>query len=118
MRMAILLIRIVKGRILKLRGVLAGVFSDITLKYSSMNHESDNLMQNNSVVVKAQKKIGNSKVLLMENNFIICSGDEEKVFSPFDSYLEGNNLNFNSNLYSPVLNKNLAGADGHAEITY
>jgi len=93
------------------------VFSDRTLRYSSNNDESINFNNNNNSIVKAQKKIGNSKVLLMENNFMICSVDEEKVFSPFDSYHEGNN-NINKNLYSSALNNNLTGAVGHAEITH
>lgn len=89
------------------------LFSDRTLKYSinddsninnnyglyhsnNNNANINNYNNENSInsFIKAEKKIGNSKVVLMENNFMICS-DEDKVFSPFDSYIENNFLSNN-----------------------
>ncbi len=77
----------------------SNILSDRTLKYSSNMDESNNNI--NTSIIKAQKKIGNSKVVLMENNFVICTGDEEKIFSPFDSDLENN---FNRNNHNTKIN--------------
>jgi len=86
------------------------VFSDRTLRYSSNKDESINT----SEAIKMQKKIGNSNVKLMDNNFMIFSGDEEKVYSPLDSYLENHfSSERNSGLMSNTKIKNNRGINAN-----
>jgi len=102
------------------------LFSDRTIRNTSINDESLNYQSknfttinnnpNNVSVIKAEKKIGNTKVLILENNFVICNADEDKVFSPFENSILDNNYLNTINANAPNTSGFIGGI-GHVEVT-